>query len=114
MAKFSIRFTPETLRSLAFGSIGAGYAAIGTAIENPIRIFYLQNWTDANLMFSFDGVNDHMPLSVGGFVVIDITANKPAMSSGFYLAKGDLVYVKRIGAPTTGSVYLSVFHGNEA
>ena len=107
----AIRFKPETCRTLAHGSIGAGYTAIGSAMSHPIRIFYLQNHTDALLMFSFDGTNDHLPLSAGGYIVIDITANK-SLDTGFYLAEGDTVYVKQIGAPTAGSVYLSVFYGD--
>jgi len=107
----AIRFAPETVRSLAFGSIGAGYTAIGTALENPIRIFLLQNLTDKTLMFSFDGINDHVPLSLGGYLLIDVTANK-SMSQGFYIAEGDQIYVKQVGAPTTGAVYISAFYGD--
>jgi len=47
----AIRFTPEPLRSLAFGSIVAGYTAIGTALANPVRILLLQNFTDKTLTF---------------------------------------------------------------
>lgn len=110
--KQAIRFAPETVRSLAFGSIVAGYTPIGTVLDNPIRIFFLQNLTDETLMFSFDGVNDHVPLSLGGYILIDVTANK-GISQGFYIAKGAQVHVKRIGVPTSGSVYLSVFYGED-
>ncbi len=108
----AIRFTPEPLRSLAFGSIVAGYTAIGTALANPVRILLLQNFTDKTLTFSFDGVDDHVVLSLGGYLLIDVTANK-SLSGGFYLAQGKIIYVKRLGTPTTGSVYLSVFYGED-
>jgi len=107
----AIRFAPETVRSLAFGSIVAGYTAIGTALEHPIRIFLLQNLTDETLMFSFDGVNDHIPVSLGGYLLIDVTANK-TLVQGFYIAEGSSIYVKRIGIPTTGAVYVSTFYGD--
>jgi len=110
MSNLSSRFSPEEVRTLAFGSIVAGYTAIGTPLENPARIFFLQNLTDETLMFSFDGVTDHLPLSLGGYILIDVTANK-ALSSGFYIAKGKQIYVKRVGVPTSGAVYLSVFYG---
>jgi len=111
MSKGAIRFKPEEVRTIAFGAIGAAYTAVGASMDNPIRIFFLQNWTDESLMFSFDGVNDHLPLPAGGFIVIDVTANK-SLPEGFYIAEGDSIYVKEIGTPTTGSVYLSVFYGD--
>jgi len=105
-----VRLTPETLRSLAFGSIGANYAAVGTALAEPSRILIIQNLTDAILLFSFDGTNDHLILNTLTSVVIDITANKTS-SNGFSIAKGTTIYVKRSGVPTTGSVYVSSFYG---
>jgi len=111
MSKGAIRMRAEELRSLASGAIGAAYAALGDSMDNPVRIFYLQNWTDEALMFSFDGVTDHLPLPSAGYMLIDVTANK-SLPEGFYLSQGDSIYVKQIGAPTTGSVYLSVFYGD--
>jgi hypothetical protein len=108
----AVRFKPEALRSLAFGSIGAGYSAIGTALSNPVRVFLLQNLTDETLMFSFGGATDHVVLSAGGYLLIDVTANK-SLSHGFYIAQGEQVYVKQVGAPSSGSVYLSVFYGDD-
>lgn len=107
----AIRIKPETVRTLAAASVVAGYTAVGAVMANPIRIFYLQNMTDETVMFSFDGVNDHLPLPAAGYIVIDVTANK-SMEQGFYLAEGDRVYVKRVGVPTTGDVYLTVFYGD--
>lgn len=106
----SVRMKFETLRSLANGSIAAGYTGIGTAMANPIRFFALTNLTDAALLFSFDGINDHLVLPVNGFIVLDIAANK-TQDTGFYLAEGDRAYVKRLGVPSSGSVYLTVAYG---
>ena len=107
----AIRFAPEPVRTLAFGGIGAAYAAVGTALSNPIRIFFLQNLTDESLMFSFDGVTDHIPLPAGGFLLIDVTANK-SLAQGFFIAEGERLYVKEIVTPTTGAVYISAFYGD--
>lgn len=106
----AIRFTAEPVRSLAAGSIGAGYTGVGTPTSNPERQFFIQNLTDALLMFSFDGVNDHFPLPSGGFLLDDVSSNKVAPSDALYLAEGTRLYVKQIAAPTTGSVYFSVFY----
>lgn len=105
-----IRLNADPLRSLAFGSIGAGYMGVGTAVSQPVRILFLQNLTDATLMFSFDGIDDHFPLPDNGYLLLDITANK-TIGTGFFLAEGQRLYVKRIGIPTEGSVHFTVFYG---
>lgn len=107
----SIRFQAETLRSLAFGSIGAAYMGIGTSFDNPVRMIHLTNDTNVSLLFSFDGVNDHIFLPSSGFILLDVTANK-TREQGWYIAEGDRLYVKEYtAAPGSGSVHLSCFYG---
>ena len=106
----SIRLRAEPCRSLAFGSIGAAYAGIGTAVANPVRAFLIQNLTNAAVWISFDGVNDHFPLMTSGYLMLDISANK-TQDTGFYLAEGDRLYCKRLGGPSSGSVYFTAFYG---
>ncbi len=113
MGLLAIRFKAEPVRSLAFGSIGAGYVGVGTVVDHPIRQFLIQNLTDATLMFSFDGVNDHFPIPANGFFLNDISSNQSHMAQGWYLAQDSRLYVKEIGVPTLGSVYFSVFYGAE-
>lgn len=108
----SIRYRAEPVRTAAFGAIVAGYTGVGTAVSHPVRQFLLQNLTDATVMFSFDGVNDHFPLPANGFFLSDITSNA-AVSMGFFLAEGDRLYVKEVGVPTIGNVYFSAFYGSE-
>lgn len=110
----AIRLRLEPVRTLGFAAIAAGYMGVGTALEHPARMIFIQNLTDALLMFSFDGVNDHFPLSSNGYIVLDIATNQ-ALEQGFFLAQGDRLYVKElVGAPTTGSVYFTSFYGNES
>ena len=100
----------EEARSLAHGSIGAVYTGIGSAIIKPIRVLIIQNLTDSPMMFSFDGVTDHLPFSANGYLLLDLAANK-TRDTGFYLPEGTRVYVKQITAPTSGSVYVSTIYG---
>jgi hypothetical protein len=101
----------EAIRSLAFGSISGSYADVGTQLGRPIRIMYIQNNTDASMMFSFDGVNDHIFLPANSFFLVDVTANQISNVNGFYISKGTQMQVKQIsGAPTSGSVYISAFY----
>ena len=110
---FSLRLIPEPVRSLAFGSIGAAYMGVGTSIDKKARMIHIANLTDDNLMFSFDGVNDHFPLQMYSFLYIDVCLNKTG-SNFFSFSVGDRLYVKdNGGATSTGSVYVSVFYGKD-
>lgn len=110
MGAQAIRLQFEPVRSLAYTSVSGTYAAIGTGLVNPARQVWVQNLTDVTLMFSLDGINDHFPLPANGFFLDDITANKTTME-GFYIAEGTIFYVKEIGTPSTGTVYVSVMYG---
>ncbi len=111
MANLAIRLQPETVRTLGFAAILPGYVAVGTALANPARILILNNLTDENLMFSFDGVNDHIAVAGPGSFVLDITSNK-GVAGGLFLAQGTTIFVREIGNPTLGAVYVSVFFGD--
>lgn len=107
----AIRYRAEPQRSLAFGSIGATYMGIGASLSRPIIQYFVQNGTDAWLQFSFDGVNDHFPLPPNGFFLSDVSSNQSGRAQGLLLAEGERFYVKQIGTPTTGNVYVSTFYG---
>ena len=102
------RFKAEAQRSLAAASILAGYTAIGTPFANPEQVFLCQNLTDALLQFSFDGVVDHFVLPANSGIIIDVCANQTSSAGGLFMTVGTQMYVKRIGTPSTGSVYVSV------
>jgi hypothetical protein len=107
---YAVSLTPEPVRSLAFGSISGTYAGIGTALTHPSRIILLQNLTDADMMISEDGVNDHYPLAAKSAQIWDYAANQTHQQGGFKAA-GTRFYVKTIGSPSLGSVYLSTQYG---
>jgi len=106
----AIQITPETLRTLAFGSISGTYAGIGTPLAEPSRIYYLVNQTDVLLTFSWDGINDHFVVPAGSYILIDVTSNRTNVGGAFAVAANTRTYVK--GSPGSGSVYLSSFYGN--
>lgn len=93
----------EELRSLAFGSIGAGFAAVGSAIADEAEITLAINNTDADLILSFDGVTDHCFLPMWTQRVIDWNTNEKQVGNR------TTFYAKHNGvAPTEGSVYIEV------
>src|ERR1700679_3046545 len=101
ISTLSVRMLAEPLRSLAFGSISGAYMGIGTPLEFPARLFFIQNLTDAQLLFSFDGITDHFTLPASSNFVFDITTNQP-QTLGIYFSVGTRLYVKELGIPSTG------------
>jgi len=102
---------PSMVLSLAAAGIGAGYALVG-ALPNSARIINFQNLTDQDVMLSFDGFNDHLPVPARSFVLLDATANKTEPNAAFFCLIGQEFYVRDLsGAPSTGNFYISSFYG---
>lgn len=106
----AIRLLPDPIRTIGFAAIGALYAGVGTALGRPARIIYILNVTDEDLMFSFDGINDHFVVAENGFLLLDISANK-TIETGFFLAEGQRLYVRELVSPAAGDVWFSTFFG---
>lgn len=105
---YKTRVIFDTLRSVAFGSIGAAYSAVGTATTVRARLINIKNLTDTDVFISFDGTNNHIVMPAGAGDVYDFTSNK-VRDDGFFLPEGTVFYIKRVaGAPTSGSVYIGV------
>lgn len=108
----AVRWRAQPLRSLAFGSIGTGYVAIGTAMANPIINYRIQNYTDQPLYISYDGSTDHDIVGAGGFVLFDASSNK-GKGDVLALPQGTTVYARQVSvAPGSGSVYLSTYYAS--
>lgn len=105
----SLRIKAEKLRSLAHNLILVDYMGIQTGTENPIRMFFIQNLTNATLCFSLNGIDDHFMLGPCSYFLPDITSNRVS-SEGFFAEVGQRFYVKQFEVPTSGSVYVSCFY----
>jgi len=106
-----IRAIFEPLRTLAFGGISGAYAAVGTALSHPARIVIIQNFTDAQMTFTFNSSQDQFTLPTNGQMIIDLTTNQ-TVAQQFYIAQNSTLFVKQTsGAATSGSVYFSVIYG---
>jgi len=110
----ALRLMPEPVRSIAFGAVSPVYMGIGSSMTRPIRMLVLQNLMDIPVMISFDGIDDHLPMAANGYLVLDIAANK-TVPEGFFLAEGQRLYIKQLGAiaATINAVYLTTFYGAE-
>ena len=101
----------DTLRTLAHGSIGATYAAVGTPFGYQARIICFTNTTDKDVLFSMDGSNDQLIVPAGSFKLFDVTMNhRPVNMDDFCFAIGTQWYVKYAAAPSSGSVYIEVVY----
>lgn len=107
---YGIRIVPDLLRTAAFGAIGAGYTAVGAVFLHPMRIISIKNTTDANLLFSFDGITDHEFVPSDSGIVLDFCANS-VNTAGAFIGVGTTIYVKQSGVPTNGSVNISCYYG---
>ncbi len=98
------------VRTIGFASIGGSYVNIGDAITNSLRVVWIQNMTDAALMFSFDSINDHFPIAANSYVLLDLNSNQNQINTGLTLGIGTRLWVREIGNPTSGTVYFSGFY----
>lgn len=111
----AIRVDYEPLRSLAFGSIGSNYVAVGTPFSHPVRVLKVTNLTDANLLVSFDGITNEDVVGAGGFYLYDFTSNRTDLGGGFEQPAYDQIYVKQEStAATKGTVYITVIYASVA
>jgi hypothetical protein len=112
----AIRLAAEECLTLAAADITSSYKPLVStssptgAFLHPIRQWFLQNLTDQTLWFSLDGETNNFPLPANGFFISDIATNQ-AKDMGFYAPINMKMYVKELGNPTTGSVYLTLFYG---
>lgn len=101
----------ETLRTIAFGAIGAGYTAVGAAFTRPLRLIGITNTTNQVILFSDDGVNDKVVVPPGAGKVFDVSTNRTNQEN-LFLSQGKFAYIRHAGvAPTSGSVYIETVIG---
>lgn len=103
----------EPLRSLDFASISASYTAVGSPVSHPIRLICFSNDTQGNMLFSRDPTLSAGEVFVakGSFKLFDIQSNLNVNKEDSYVFRnGTQWYVKQIGAPVSGSVYIEVVY----
>lgn len=92
-----VRF--DVVRSIAFGSIGATYTALGVPFAHAMRVVHFVNDTNGTYMISFDGVNDNVPILSEGFSLYDLTCDED-VGEQFRYQKNTQLYIKYLVAPT--------------
>ena len=100
----------ETLRTTAFGGLGAAFTAVGSAFSHPISKVHIVNDTDVGIYFSDDGTNNKIYLRNLSEMMIDVTVES---ANPDYIEKGTAFYVKQgpEGAPSSGLITIAAFYG---
>lgn len=101
-----IRYLP--LRSVLGTSLAnpALWYEIGDALEDSCRLVKFDNLTNQNVLISANGVDAFTIIPTGGFLLLDITANKSNID-GLFVDAFTQYYAKAAVAPTSGSVYVT-------
>lgn len=105
-----VRF--DAVRSVAFGSITASYTKLGTTFGHAMRVLNFKNNTDADMMISFDGTTDNIPIIADSFDLYDLTSDQDA-NEQFRYEVGTQLWIKYLTAPTTGSFYVVAVYGKD-
>jgi len=102
----------QPVATVGFAAIAAAagaYILVGRS-EFATRMFTIQNFTDVPVMWSFDGVNDNIPLLSNAYFTLDICTNQD-LNQGLFLDIDRDIYVRYLtGAPTSGAVYFTAFY----
>lgn len=97
--------TPLAQLTVAAAGIGAAYALVGTFTSSVIQLTIIST-LDAAVQVSFDGTSDHIAVPAGSTVPVYFPIDFKSNNS--YLVKPK-VFVKEIGNPAAGSLYISAF-----
>jgi hypothetical protein len=112
VSTFNVRIRYEPLRSVPYTSVSGVYAGVGSAFVNPVRLLKITNTTDADIIISFDGVNDQDILPARTSEIWDYGSNRGLVGSTLDQSQGERVYVKQVSAPTSGTVYVVVLYAS--
>ena len=100
----------DELREAAFGTIAAGYTAIGAGTSDYARLVSMFNSTDTDVYISLNGVGNQIRLASGSGQIFDFTANE-VRDDGLFVREGTVFYQKRAGgAPSRGAVWIEVVY----
>lgn len=94
---------PITQKVIAASSIIVDYVLVGSIFSLPVVMVIIISTLDQPIQFSWDGINDAFPVLARATIVLDLKSDGSPLPS--YYAP----YVKRIGTPTTGSLYVGGF-----
>ena len=100
----------DQVRSIDFGSITNTFTNIGIPFDHAMRIVHLINGTDGDMMISFDGSTENVPVLADSFALYDVTCGQD-VNEKFRYDQGTQLSIKYITVPTTGTFYVVAVYG---
>jgi hypothetical protein len=97
--------TPLTQIAYPAASITATYSAAGS-FTSPVVMMFIISTLDQPVQVSFDGSIDHVAVPAGSTVPVFIQLN---FKDNYIVFQRPNIFVKEIGNPTTGSLYICAF-----
>lgn len=101
MTNLSSRARFIELRGQASPIALAPWVAIGTPIEEPLRILKISNNTDQDIIISTDAATEMEFVAANGFSLWDLGTNTDWQASTLQFARGTQFYVKAATVATT-------------
>lgn len=94
---------PIAQKTVAAAGISGTYAIVGSGFTLPMLMIVIVSTLDQDVQFSWDGVVDAFPVRAGAAIVLDFKSDNIPLPAQY------APYVKEIGNPTTGSLYVGGF-----
>jgi hypothetical protein len=104
LSDFNMPAVPIPQIVYAFGSVTSSYTAIATRLGYAYAQMILVSTFDQPVQFSFDGINDWMPILAGVPIYMDMKSDKLVIPAEYG------AYVKTLGTgPASGNLYICGF-----
>jgi hypothetical protein len=109
-----IRYEPlRAITNAAITAAAGAYVAVGTPFANPARIIKCTNYTDTNLIISFDGITDHDTIAAFGYYVFDYSTNQAIPGGVLEQPSGTVLWVRvETVNPTLGNLYVTTVYAS--
>lgn len=107
----SIRAIYEPIRTTAFGAITSGFLPVGTSFVHPVRLAFITNNTNADIIVSYDGVTSHSFIPMMSGRAIDYCSDRADKGGSLDQPANTIVYIKyNTAAPTSGAFYFELVY----
>jgi hypothetical protein len=114
----SVRVRYDDLRSLTWGAapVPTAYVGVGPTFTHAPRMIKFCNFTNVNLLVSFDGITRKDVIPANTHIVYDYGSNKADQGGFLEASVGDRVYVAAEAGvwPVAGTFYVTVIYASQA
>lgn len=103
LSQYTYAAVPLAQRSAAAAAITTSYTQVGTNFGRGVVFLILVSTLDQAVQLSFDGITDHIALNPSQTIYIDLKSAQIVLPGHFG------IWVKEIGNPGSGNLYVNAF-----